>query len=441
MRKSTYLVFFFFFILLVFSILCGGCGKTSPAPESTTPPPAAEPTSEPTPEPTPFVEPEMEDTDITVYFDGILLPGGAKQKDDIVFVLLSEVADALDTSYTHEKGSSKFSLSWRKDSILLSADENSAVYLGTGRPLDSAPILCSGGDDLYVPVESFCQAAEIGFYPDTVTSEEAEHVTYYCTPGAGDWAVPENYNVPVLMYHGVGHASFEANLILTPESLEEQIVYMLDHGFTPIWFEDLWHVEDFEKPVIMMFDDGWGGTHKYLLPLVEQYHVKASVAIVKDISNFHGQNGSHLTLDMIDEMLESPYIRFESHGVTHNALDQIPQSSVDGELSNSERWVTQVTKKEPCTFVYPIGGSTPYAQEQLLRYYKFGVKMTHPDVIANIANTSYNTSDDPTLVWRFFVQKQTSLSQFSAWLEDPFLDPNANNSVISKIVEEAAETP
>ena len=67
--------------------------------------------------------------------------------------------------------------------------------------------------------------------------------------------------------------------------------------------------------------------------------------------------------------------------------------------------------------------------------------MTHPVVRAKIANTSYNTSDDPTLVYRFFVEKQTPLEQFSAWLEDPFKVPTANNYVPSDAAEEAAETP
>ena len=125
-----------------------------------------------------------------------------------------------------------------------------------------------------MPVESFCRAAEIGFYRDT--DEETGKTSYYCTPGAGDWAIPENYNVPVLMYHGVGHSVPDANLIITPERLEEQIVYLLDNGFTPIWFEDLWHVEDFTKPVILTFDDGWSGVYKYMFPLVEKYQVKVS---------------------------------------------------------------------------------------------------------------------------------------------------------------------
>ena len=418
-------VLYWFVLLAVCLTLCGCAGRAGTSQPAE---PAAEPSAEPTPEPTPtpFVEPEMEKSPIDVYVEGVLLDGGISVRDGIDYVKLSEFASVLDMAVTHEKGTPDYEVAWRKDKVTLSAEKDSAVYLDQERPLDAKPIPFSGGDDLYVPVKSFCLAAEIGFYNDYHAEDGSR--TYYCTPGAGDWKIPENYNVPVLMYHGVGHSVPEANLIITPEHLEEQIVYLLDHGFTPIWFEDLWHVEDFTKPVIMTFDDGWAGVYKYLLPLAEKYQVKASVALIVTSSDQHRDNDVALSIEKIEEMMKSPYIRFESHSVNHVAIDEIPEYTVDSELKYSEQWITRLVRKEPCTFIYPLGASTPFVEQSVLNYYKFGVKMWSDEVKAN-QNIAYNTSDDPTLVYRYFVQRNSSIERFSGWVEDPFTDPNVNNYV------------
>ncbi len=410
-------------LLILCAILSGCAGKTADAQPAA---PSAEPTPEPTPAPTPFMEPEMEKSAVEVWFEGVPLIGGVSVKDGVDYVKLSEVASALNLKVTHEANTPDYAFSWRKDTVSLSAEKAAAVYLGEERELDAKPLPCSGGEDLYVPVESFCRAAEIGFYRDT--DEETGKTSYYCTPGAGDWAIPENYNVPVLMYHGVGHSVPDANLIITPERLEEQIVYLLDNGFTPIWFEDLWHVEDFTKPVILTFDDGWSGVYKYMFPLVEKYQVKVSVALIVTSSNQHRENDAAISIEKIEEMMKSPYIRFESHSVNHYAMDSVPEEDIDAELRDSERWITRLVKKEPCVFVYPLGGSTPFVQQSVLNYYKFGVKMWSQAVRAN-KNIAYNTSDDPTLVYRYFVQRNNSMERFSGWVEDPFKDPAVNNYV------------
>jgi len=398
-------------LLLSALLLLAGCGAASPAPAPT---PAPEPTSAPTPEPTPtpFMEPVMEQGG-SVYFDGRELPGGRRLCEGGEYVLLSEAAQALGSALEHGEGSGDFSFAWRKSAVELSAQSTQARYLDRERELDAPPLLCSGGDDLLVPLESFCAAAEIGYFYD----EEPDAV--YCSPAAGDWELPENYAVPVLMYHDIGHAHGDptANLILLPETLEQQFAWLNENGFTTIWFEDLWHVEDFEKPVILVFDDGYMSMYSYLLPLAEKYQIKAVVAIVEDFVN--KDTLWHMNSDEVQALYDSGLIALESHGVSHLDLSEtwnVPDP--EPEIRDSKLWLTRLFKKEPIVFVYPIGGSTPAAQECVRQYYRFGVKMFGP---------AYNTSDDPTMVYRYFIEKQTPMSWYDSWLNGAFDDPSLNN--------------
>lgn len=404
-------------VLLVFAGTVCGTASAESAPEAAEAESIAETVAEPEPTPIPFIEPETLPGG-SVWFDGKQLPHDRVSKDGVEFVRLSEVAAALDTEVKHEEGSDLFVLIWRKSAVELSAGKDTAVYLEKTRPLDAAPMLCDGGADLLVPVRSFCSAAEIGVYDD----EELNELT--CTPGTGDWELKENYNVCVMMYHQVGHATPEGNLVVDPSRLEEQFQYLNENGFTSIWFEDLWHVEDIQKPIILIFDDGWTGCYNYLYPLCEKYHIKATVALITGHLDHYA---SKLKTPQLEEMRESPYLSFYSHTVNHDTLDSIPRERVEPEMRESEKWLVRFFHREPVTLVYPVGGSDEYVQELTRQYYRFGVKMTHPDVRAEIAWSSYNTSDDPTLVYRYFVQRQTTIQRYAMWIEYPFATPGANN--------------
>ena len=349
-----------------------------------------------------------------VYMDGQALAGGRLIQNGEEYIKLSEAAEALDSALQHEADSEDFAFAWRKSTVELSAGSKTARYLDQDRELDAAPLLCDGGADLYVPVKSFCDAAEIGYFFDE------EYDTVYCTPATGNWTLPENYVVAVMMYHELGHASEEANLFVDVSSLEEQIQFLQEIGFTPIWFEDLWHVEDFSKPVILVFDDGYKSMYTKLLPVLEKYQCKAEVAVVQRYSEKVG--GMHMDLDEVLALNDSGLVALSSHGVTHV---NVGEWGVDyeHEIRDSGIWMTRTLKKAPLTFVYPIGGSTPAVQEVVRQYYRFGVKMV---------GNPFNTSNDPTMVYRFFIERQTSLPSYAYMLSKAFDDPAINNYVPRK---------
>ena len=75
--------------------------------------------------------------------------------------------------------------------------------------------------------------------------------------------------VPVLMYHAVGDDCLgEEHLFVRPAELEQQLQYLSENGYETIFFEDLAHLERYEKPVILTFDDGYDDNYTLLLPLL-----------------------------------------------------------------------------------------------------------------------------------------------------------------------------
>ena len=390
-------------LLALLLCACGTVAATQPEPGA-----APESTQTPAPTPTPFPEPVTQPGG-EAYVDGHALADGFCRKDDIAYVRLSQLAEALGSAL--ERDGESFSFAWRKSRVELQADRLSARYLDRDWQMEAVPLLCRGGEDLLVPAKGLCDAAQIGFLADEETN------SLYCTPATGDWELPEGYTVPMLMYHMVSDSgSDEANLIVLPSSLEEQFIWLQDHGYTPIWFEDLWHVEDFEKPVILIFDDGYYNMYDYVLPLAETYGVKVEIAIITETAE-HG--GLHLTEEQILEMAQSPVISFQSHSVTHaNLAETWAVPDPEWELRESALWMTRTLKKAPVTFVYPTGGSTPEVQELLPRYYRFGVKMV---------GKPWVTGEDPTEIYRFFVERLTPADAIGHWLDVAFDDPAVKN--------------
>ena len=366
-------------VLLAF--FAAGCGMTAAV--SVTPPP--EPTVEPTPTPTP--EPVLPEGYL-VTADGTKLESGSFLMGDTACVSLQEFADAVGVELTEENGSCSFE--WRGGKVMLKTDSTTLYRDDKELLLDCAPFAFHGG--VCVPVESLCEALEISLYYD----EEYSHM--YCTPGAGNWELKTGYKVPVFMYHCVSNNA-DADLYVHTGDMEAQIQYLVDNGYAPIWFEDLEHVEDYDKPVILTYDDGYENNYTDLFPLVQKYKVKVSICVITSYIDAPG----YLSSKQITEMVDSGLVAIESHTVDHLYLNELGTGWQDSEMRDSELAIVRLTGKEPVMICYPTGCSNSITYEMTAKYYRFGMKMTGP---------CYVTGDDPTQVWRIFVKGSDGLTGF-----------------------------
>ncbi len=378
-------------MLLLAAFLVCGCGKAAQEPAST-PEPTPIPTPEPTPVPTP--EPVMTPGDeITV--DGTLLESGSFVWNDISYMKLGEAAEALKLSLEEQDGSISFP--WYGEQISLEPDTAILYRDGVACGMKGKAVTCGG--EVYIPVESFCDALDISLFDD----EEYSHL--YCTPGAGDWELAEDYKVPVFMYHGVTDYTWgSAELFVSPSVLEEQLRYLVENGYDPIWFEDLREVEKYDKPVILTFDDGYQDNYTDLFPLLQKYNVKATIFV---ITGWLGGE-KYLTPEQVTEMSQSGLVSIQSHTWSHKDMDTLPAEAQREQMSQSKLAILRLTGKEPAVLCYPRGLASHVTLELLPEYYSFGVKMN---------GSVYYTGDDPRVVTRYYVTRGTSVESFANMLK------------------------
>ena len=137
--------------------------------------------------------------------------------------------------------------------------------------------------------------------------------------------IPEGWNVPVLMYHAVGDEIWGySDLFVSEAGMEEQLQYLQENGYEPIWFSDLAHIEDYEKPVILTFDDGYDDNYTVLYPLLEKYQTKATIFV---IGNAMGSQHK-MTQEQVYELAASGLVSIQSHTYTHGNLSAMDEPAL-----------------------------------------------------------------------------------------------------------------
>ncbi|MGN1481465.1 polysaccharide deacetylase family protein [Porcipelethomonas sp.] len=131
--------------------------------------------------------------------------------------------------------------------------------------------------------------------------------------------------VPIIMYHSIKeNPGNDSDYAVSPDTVESDLKYLKENGFTSIFVEDIvnyvYNNKPLpQKPVVITADDGFYNNSYYLLPLLEKYDMKATVSVVGYFSEYIAQNDPHvpeysyLTWDDIKEMNESGRIEFGNH--------------------------------------------------------------------------------------------------------------------------------
>ncbi len=282
------------------------------------------------------------------------------------------------------------------DTVDFSESSLTVNALGKETTLPAAVVTVE--DAVYIPFSPLVEA--LG-YPEFVDEETGD--TYY-TPAARRFPIPEGMDVPVIMYHAVSDNVWGIDeLFVSPEDMEEQLAYLVEHDFDPIWFEDLAHLEDYDKPVILTFDDGYDDNYLELYPLLQKYQVKATIFIITDcIGNEHKMNA-----DQIRELSDSGLVSIQSHSHTHADMDTLDAEETAWEMAQSKLVLTRLTGKEPYVLCYPTGRYNNHTLELGPEYFQFGLKMV---------GGQYNTSDDPFLVSRYYMSRYYGIDTFAGYL-------------------------
>lgn len=92
-------------------------------------------------------------------------------------------------------------------------------------------------------------------------------------------------NIAVLMYHRIIDSNYNFwKLNISPATFEKQIKY-ISENYKVLRLEEEWDnlVDENRKYVVITFDDGYVDNYQYALPILEKYHVPATIFVSTDL--------------------------------------------------------------------------------------------------------------------------------------------------------------
>ncbi len=153
----------------------------------------------------------------------------------------------------------------------------------------------------------------------------AAAVTAHFAVGYAAEAKQEGIPVSILMYHSILKDPQRAGMhVLSPDTLEQDMKYLKDHGYTTVSIQQLadYVYKDIplpEKPVVLTFDDGYLNNLTYVLPLLEKYEMKATISIVgayteqAEKEDDENPNYAYLKKQRIAELAQSEWVEIGAH--------------------------------------------------------------------------------------------------------------------------------
>nr|WP_312578614.1 polysaccharide deacetylase family protein [Sedimentibacter sp.] len=181
--------------------------------------------------------------------------------------------------------------------------------------------------------------------------------------------------LPIIMYHEINSKNL-GKYIVSPQELEEDIVFLKNSGYTTITIEDLiaFEYNDAklpEKPIMLTFDDGYYSSYSYILPIFEKYNCKAVISIVGeyvDESTKSEYSNGYINWSQVKELVDSPYIEIQNHTYAMHELSErkgckiIEGESYDkykmqilDDVGYLQMLIQEKTGYTPKAFTYPFG--------------------------------------------------------------------------------------
>ena len=212
------------------------------------------------------------------------------------------------------------------------------------------------------------------------------------------WA-EEVVEVPIIMYHSV-LKSKKGMYSVHPSLLREDIRYLKNHGYQPIFVKDIIAFCEGkgdlpQKPVVLSFDDGHYNNYYYAYPILKEENFKANLNVVGCYCNYSTTSGdydnpnySYLTWREIKELYDSNIFEIGNHTYKMHAFSPrygIKQKLYESDDEYAKALKDDVSKLEykfmvECgfrteVFAYPFGAYSDLG-EKILREMGFKAFLT-----------------------------------------------------------------
>lgn len=196
--------------------------------------------------------------------------------------------------------------------------------------------------------------------------------TYYLSPSVDTSLIPQGASVPVLMYHGVSDQPWGLEgLFMTPAQMREHVRFLTENGYDPIFFSDLTHLEDYDKPVLITFDDGYNDNFSELYPILQEFQAKATIFMIAHNVDY---NPNFMTGAQLRELADSGLVEIHSHTVNHLELASLSEEEQLAEMRDSQLMLARSTGRVSYVLSYPAGKYNDATLRLGPDYYDFGVK-------------------------------------------------------------------
>jgi peptidoglycan/xylan/chitin deacetylase (PgdA/CDA1 family) len=167
--------------------------------------------------------------------------------------------------------------------------------------------------------------------------------------------------VPILIFHSTrpyieSDTPAVRRYIATPDTMEQELAYLRDHGYVSVTFDDLVsHITNNtplpQRPVILSFDDDWESQYTYAFPLLEKYGFTATFYIWTAVVG----REHHMTWDEISTLARAG-MQIGCHTITHPYLTRVKSDeSLRREIIGARTLIEERVGVPVTTFAYPFG--------------------------------------------------------------------------------------
>ena len=189
----------------------------------------------------------------------------------------------------------------------------------------------------------------------------------------------ESATVVILMYHSLlKDPARHGKYVVSPDLFESDLKYLKEHGYSFVGIQEL---IDFvysgaplpKRSVVITFDDGYYNNYLYAYPLLEKYDAKMVISVIgkyTDLYDGEKPNAyySHVTWDMINEMLASGRVEIGNHTYSmHTNGERRGSKKIKGEtdehyskiltedIGKLQAEMFEHTGTYPSVYTYPFG--------------------------------------------------------------------------------------
>ncbi len=166
---------------------------------------------------------------------------------------------------------------------------------------------------------------------------------------------------PILIFHAIrpyveGDTTAVRRYIATPQTLEEELAYLHNAGYSSITFDQLAaHITADAplppKPVVISFDDDWENQYTYAFPLLKKYGFTATFYIwVAVVGMKH-----HMTWEEIKTLADAG-MQIGCHTIHHPYLTRIEdETTLRREIHGAKNLIEARIGVPVTTLAYPFG--------------------------------------------------------------------------------------